>query len=126
MSQLPIRVLIVDDDFMVAKVHAGFVAALEGFAVVGTAATGAQALEEIERLRPDLVLLDVQLPDLDGFDVAARLATGDGPMVVLTSSRDFSSSDPQVRRSGARGFVAKDELLSNDLDPYLGKGDWDG
>ena len=54
-----IRVLIVDDDFMVAKLHAGFVAALDGFEVVATASTGADALAAEQRLRPDLVLPDV-------------------------------------------------------------------
>jgi response regulator of citrate/malate metabolism len=88
-----IGVLIVDDDFMVAKVHAGFVAALGGFEVVGTASTGAQALEEVRRLRPDLVLLDVYLPDMTGLDVLKRLRA-DGPpvdVVVISAARDVDS-----------------------------------
>ncbi len=60
---------------------------------------------------PDLVLLDVQLPDIDGFEVAAQLtAAGDGPAVVLTSSRDEADFGPLVAASGARGFVPKAEL----------------
>lgn len=88
-----IGVLIVDDDFMVAKVHAGFVSALEGFCVVGTASTGAQALEEVARLRPDLVLLDVYLPDMTGLDVLRRLrATGSKvDVVVISAARDVDS-----------------------------------
>lgn len=88
-----IGVLIVDDDFMVAKVHAGFVAALEGFEVVGTASTGAQALEEVARLRPDLVLLDVYLPDMTGLDVLRRLrASGSSvDVVVISAARDVDS-----------------------------------
>jgi response regulator of citrate/malate metabolism len=88
-----IRVLIVDDDFMVAKVHAGFVAALGGFEVVGSASTGAQALEEIDRLRPDLVLLDVYLPDMTGLDVLRRLrATGPAAdVIVISAARDVDS-----------------------------------
>ncbi len=88
-----IRVLIVDDDFMVAKVHAGFVAALEGFEVVGTAATGAAALEEVQRLRPDLVLLDVYLPDMTGLEVLRRLRA-EGTLtdvVVISAARDVDS-----------------------------------
>src|SRR5918994_3391520 len=88
-----IGVLIVDDDFMVAKVHAGFVAALDGFEVLGTAATGAQALEEIERLRPDLVLLDVYLPDMTGLELLRRLRAGGSTVdvIVISAARDVDS-----------------------------------
>jgi response regulator of citrate/malate metabolism len=88
-----IDVLIVDDDFMVAKVHAGFVAALEGFRVVGTASTGSQALEEVVRLRPDLVLLDVYLPDMTGLDVLRRLRAAACPadVIVISAARDVDS-----------------------------------
>jgi len=88
-----IVVLNVDDDFMVAKVHAGFVAALDGFEVVGTAHTGAAALEEIARLRPDLVLLDVYLPDMTGLDVLRRLRESGSSVdvVVISAARDVDS-----------------------------------
>jgi response regulator of citrate/malate metabolism len=88
-----IRVLIVDDDFMVAKVHSGFVAALDGFEVAGTAHTGAAALEEVVRLRPDLVLLDVYLPDMTGLEVLRRLraAGADTDVVVISAARDVDS-----------------------------------
>jgi response regulator of citrate/malate metabolism len=74
-------------------VHAGFVAALEGFEVVGTAATGAQALAEAERLTPDLVLLDVYLPDMTGLDVLRRLrAVGStADVIVISAARDVDS-----------------------------------
>ena len=81
-----IGVLIVDDDFMVAKVHAGFVSALEGFEVVGTASSGAEALAEIARLQPDLVLLDVYLPDMTGLEVLRRLRAGGSPVEVIVIS----------------------------------------
>jgi len=86
-------VLIVDDDFMVAKVHAGFVASLDGFEVIGTASTGAQALAEIERLAPDLVLLDVYLPDMTGLDILRRLrASGSSvDVIVISAARDVDS-----------------------------------
>jgi response regulator of citrate/malate metabolism len=88
-----IGVLIVDDDFMVAKVHAGFVAALDGFEVIGTAATGAQALAEVERLRPDLVLLDVYLPDMTGLEVLRSLRTAGSPVdvIVISAARDVDT-----------------------------------
>jgi response regulator of citrate/malate metabolism len=88
-----IGILIVDDDFMVAKVHAGFVAALDGFEVVGTASTGAQALEEVDRLEPDLVLLDVYLPDMTGLEVLRQLRA-DGSsvdVIVISAARDVDS-----------------------------------
>jgi response regulator of citrate/malate metabolism len=88
-----IGVLIVDDDFMVAKVHAGFVAALDGFEVVGTASSGASALAEIDRLRPDLVLLDVYLPDMTGLEVLRRLraAGSQVDVLVISAARDADS-----------------------------------
>jgi CheY-like chemotaxis protein len=88
-----IGVLIVDDDFMVAKVHAGFVAALDGFEVVGTASTGTQALDEVTRLAPDLVLLDVYLPDMTGLEVLQRLRAGGSSVdvMVISAARDVDS-----------------------------------
>jgi DNA-binding NarL/FixJ family response regulator len=104
------RVLIVDDHpSFRAGARVGVEA--EGFKVVGEAVVGAGARTEARRLQPEIVLLDVQLPDIDGFDVAARL-TGheDSPVVILVSSRDSSDFGPLVSRSGARGFVPKSEL----------------
>ena len=88
-----IGVLIVDDDFMVAKVHAGFVAGLDGFEVLGTASTGEQAMEAVERLSPDLVLLDVYMPDMTGLEVLRRLrASGTAAdVIVISAARDVDS-----------------------------------
>lgn len=103
-------VLIVDD-------HEGFrssASALleaEGFEVIGEASDGATALEETERLRPDLVLLDIRLPDLDGFAVAERIAAdGEPPAVVLISSREAAVYGNRVKTARARGFLSKREL----------------
>jgi CheY-like chemotaxis protein len=85
----------------------------EGYEVVGEAEDGASALAAVDELRPDVVLLDVQLPDLDGFEVAQRLlarSNGSSPAVVLTSSRDGADFGGLVAESGARGFVPKAEL----------------
>src|SRR6266571_5284188 len=74
-------------------------------------ATAHALLEAAERLRPDVILLDVQLPDIDGFEVAARLsADGLETRIVLVSSRDGSDFGPLVERSGAVGFIPKAEL----------------
>jgi DNA-binding NarL/FixJ family response regulator len=82
-----------------------------GFEIVGEAADGETALEAILDLRPDVVLLDVQLPGIDGFEVASTLtARGDAPLIVMTSSRDGADFGPLVEQSGARGFVHKADL----------------
>jgi DNA-binding NarL/FixJ family response regulator len=112
-------VLIVDDHpSFRANAHALLEA--EGFEVVGEAESGEAALAEVARLRPDLVLLDVQLPDIDGFEVASRLtANGAGPQVVLVSSRDGSDFGTLVEGSGAVGFVPKAELSGRAITSLL-------
>ncbi len=114
------RVLVVDD-------HAGFRATARAilehgpFRVVGEAADGAGALEAVERLRPDIVLLDIALPELDGFEVTRRLeAAGPRPVVVLVSSRDARDYGGRVERSGARGFIQKSRLTSAALASVAG------
>jgi DNA-binding NarL/FixJ family response regulator len=88
----------------------------EGFEIVGEAEDGVSALAAARALRPRLVLLDVQLPDTDGFALAAELTSAeDGPAVVLTSSRDAADFGPLVAESGARGFIPKAELCGATL-----------
>jgi DNA-binding NarL/FixJ family response regulator len=107
---MPVKVLIVDDHPSF-RATARLLLESEGFEVVGEAADGMSGLREARALEPDLVLLDVQLPDIDGFEVAAQLTRGGGgPAVVLTSSRDEADFGPLVSESGARGFVPKAEL----------------
>jgi DNA-binding NarL/FixJ family response regulator len=105
-------VLIVDD-------HPGFrltartLLESEGYEVVGEAENGVQALRLAQELHPQVILLDVQLPDFDGFEVATRIAgagNGAGPKIVLTSSRDGADFGPLVAQCGAAGFVPKAEL----------------
>ncbi len=92
-----------------------------GFEVVGEAANGHAAVATARELRPDMVLLDVQLPDIDGFEVMARLGDGGaGPVVVLTSSRDRADYGDRVEQSGARGFIPKTELSGAALHALLG------
>jgi DNA-binding NarL/FixJ family response regulator len=103
-------VLIVDDH---AEFRAAARALLEadGYDVAGVAWDGASALDAVARLRPRVVLLDIQLPDMDGFAVADSLAgVADPPAVVLTSSRDSSSYRRRLARSPARGFISKGDL----------------
>jgi CheY-like chemotaxis protein len=103
-------VLIVDD-------HAGFrrfvrrLLEADGFTVVGEASSGVEALAQVGALRPELVLVDVLLPDLDGFAVAERLARiPDQPLVVLTSSREAEDFAGRLAVTAAHGFLAKQEL----------------
>jgi DNA-binding NarL/FixJ family response regulator len=92
----------------------------DGFDVIGEAEDGESAIEAAALLKPDVVLLDVQLPDMDGFEVVARLpANGGGPAVVLTSSRDASEFGGLVQQSGACGFVPKAELSGGRLAALL-------
>ena len=92
-----------------------------GFEVVGEAATGHAAVAAARELRPDAVLLDIQLPDIDGFEVTARLADGEaGPVVVLTSTRDRADYGPRVDQCGARGFISKAELSGAAVRAFLG------
>ena len=113
-------VLIVDD-------HAGFRSAARalllasGLDVVGEAADGASALVAVEELRPDVVLLDVQLPDLDGFAVAERLAGGASPpAIVLTSSRSIAALRWRLERNPAWSFIPKSELSAEALAAAVG------
>jgi DNA-binding NarL/FixJ family response regulator len=108
-------VLIVDDHPSF-RATARMLLEVEGWTVVGEAPDGVTGLREARRLRPDLVLLDVNLPDIDGFAVAARLTADDeSPVVVLVSSRDARDFGPMVSRSGARGFVTKADLSGDAL-----------
>ncbi|MEU0530867.1 response regulator [Amycolatopsis tolypomycina] len=98
-----IKVLVVDDDFMVARVHSGYVARTPGFEVVGVAHTGADALRAVRELRPDLVLLDVYLPDLDGIGVLRELrARGDEAVDIIVIT---AATDVDTVRSAMRGGV---------------------
>ncbi|MEV5410380.1 response regulator [Thermopolyspora sp. NPDC052614] len=98
-----IDVLVVDDDFMVARVNSGFVNQVDGFRVIGTASTGEQALERITELRPDLVLLDLYLPDLFGLEVITRMraAGHDCDVIVISAARELDT----VRRAARQGVT---------------------
>jgi response regulator of citrate/malate metabolism len=94
-----IRVLVVDDDFMVARIHVGFVGRVDGFEVVGVAHSGAEAAEAVARLGPDLLLLDLYLPDRFGLDLLADLRSGPHPCdaIVITAAKESESVRSAVR-----------------------------
>jgi DNA-binding NarL/FixJ family response regulator len=113
--------ILIVDDHPSFRASARVVLESEGFDVVGEATDGASAISECYRLRPEVVLLDVQLPDIDGFDVCAQITSHTGhPVVIMTSSRDSSDFGPLVSTSGACGFVPKAELSGERVQELLG------
>lgn len=142
-----IRVLIVDDDFMVARIHTGFVGRTPGFEVAGVAHTGAEALTQVERLEPDLVLLDVYLPDTTGLDLLQRMRelVPEVDVLVISAAREaetvrralrggivhylikpFSYDDLRARldhyREAYVGLAATDETDQQEVDRVFGSG----
>lgn len=120
MSGVRLTLLIVDD-------HADFrrfareLLEAEGFTVVGEAADGAAAIVAVDTLRPQIVLLDVALPDLDGIAVAELLAAAESsPVVVLVSSRDASAYGPRLAGAAAVGFLNKAELSGRAITHLIG------
>jgi CheY-like chemotaxis protein len=111
------RTVLIVDDHPSFRASARAMLESEGFVVIGEAEDGAQALAAVETLAPDIVVLDIQLPDMSGFDVCAALERRNGaplPDIILVSSRDVSDYGELVAGSCACGFVPKDEL-SGDL-----------
>ena len=111
------RVLIVDDDFHVAKLHAAYVDSVAGFLALPPAGSASQALQSIHSLRPDLVLLDVYLPDASGLDLLHQL---DVDTMILSAASDAASIRVAFRR-GALGYLLKPftaESLSQQMRSY--------
>ena len=116
---MAITVLIVDDHPSF-RASARMLLEAEGFEVVGEAPDGLTAIKAVHELQPQMVLLDVQLPDIDGFEVAARItANGSAPAVVLTSSRDVDDLGPLGDSVQVRGFIPKSELSGAALEALL-------
>lgn len=113
-------ILIVDDNAGFRR-QARAVLEADGLSVIGEAADGSSGLATARRLRPDLVLLDIGLPDVEGFEVARALADdGPPPLVILTSSRDASEYGPRLGASRSLGFIPKDELSGAAIRALLG------
>src|SRR5919199_921403 len=114
------RVLIVDDHAEFREAASALLEA-EGFAVVGSAADGDAAITAAERLRPEVVLLDIQLPGLDGFAVADLLArSSKPPAVVLISSREAAAYGRRLEAAPVRGFIPKRALSGSALAALVG------
>jgi DNA-binding NarL/FixJ family response regulator len=103
-------ILIVDDDARF-RAQARDVLAADGFVVIGEAIDGASGLEAAQSLRPDFVLVDIGLPDIEGFEVARVLAVdGPPPLIVLTSSRDARAYGRRLTNGDSLGFVPKERI----------------
>jgi len=111
MSDRPVKVLLVDDQTLV---RAGFRVLLErgeGIEVVGEAADGAEAIEAVRRSRPDVVLMDIRMPVLDGLEATRRIVTDErlaGVRVVMLTTYELDEYVFEALRSGASGFLLKD------------------
>ncbi len=118
------RTILIVDDSPTFRRQARTLLSGEGFEVVGEAGDGVAAMAAIRDLRPQLVLLDVGLPDIDGFDLVDRLmreetGTGNPMLVVLTSSREAAAYRGRLRCTAATGFIPKDELSGAAIDALL-------
>jgi CheY-like chemotaxis protein len=116
------RTVLVVDDHQSFRRFARRLLESAGFRVLDEAEDGASAVEAVRRLQPDVVLLDVLLPDTTGFDVAELLsAEPSRPLVVLTSSRRAAEFAGSLARSSARGFITKSELTPAALTAMIGE-----
>jgi len=114
------RTLLIVDDHTAFREVARKLLERHGYEVVGEAGDGEAALAAVRELRPDVVLLDVQMPAIDGFEVAARLNAGScPPAIVMVSTRDGEDFGGLIEQSGARGFIPKHALPGSALDAAL-------
>jgi DNA-binding NarL/FixJ family response regulator len=115
--------LLIVDDHAAFRSTARALLECDGWNVIGEAGDGTTGLSAARDLKPDVVLLDVRLPDIDGFAVAERLtAEGGGPAVIVTSSSDDPLYPDRARSTGAYGFVAKHDLSGEALQRLLDAG----
>ncbi|SDF45739.1 response regulator [Sporolituus thermophilus] len=104
----PLKVLIVDDDPMVAEINKSFTEAVAGFTVVGVAKNGREALELCAARKPDLVILDIYMPETDGLEVLASLRQGSAPVdVIMITAANDSATISKVLRCGIAGYIIK-------------------
>jgi DNA-binding NarL/FixJ family response regulator len=114
------RTILIVDDHPSFRASARMLLEGEGYEVIGESEDGCSGMKAARSLRPDVVLLDVQLPDIDGFEVAVRLTADDPALaIVLVSSRAREDVGSLVSRSGALGFIPKSELSGDTLEALL-------
>ena len=114
------QTVLIVDDHPSFRASARALLEAEGYEVVGEAEDAASALDAARDLAPDIILLDVQLPDGSGFDLVAELSpNGSAPAVVLVSSRERADYGSRIEESGAAGFISKAELCGSTLGDVL-------
>jgi len=115
-----VTTFLIVDDHQAFRREARALLEAEGLRVVGEAADGQSALDETVALEPDIVLLDIGLPDLDGFEIAARLASHEPtPGIVLISSRDAATYGARIGASPVAGFLRKDDLSASAIEALV-------
>lgn len=115
-----VTTVLIVDDHPSFRATARAVLEADGYEVVGEADTATSALEMARALKPDIVLLDVQLPDLDGFAACGELCSeGEGPDVVLVSSREAMDYGDLIPACGAKGFICKADLSGAALASFV-------
>lgn len=111
-----VRVLVVDDQEPFRDAATAVIEATGGFILVASVTDGAAAIAAIEEHRPDLVLMDVHLPDMDGLEATRRITTaGDAPLVVLVSTYAFGDLGEDALACGAGAYIAKVDFDSDSL-----------
>jgi two-component system nitrate/nitrite response regulator NarL len=119
-SITPIRVLIADDHRLFAEALEAVLSSEERIDVVGRAADGGEAVDLARRLQPDLVLLDISMPVLDGFEAAAELDLLEDPPAILMLTGSSSPDDvDRARRAGVKGYITKDAIAASLVDAIL-------
>jgi DNA-binding NarL/FixJ family response regulator len=111
MGMSPVKVLTVDDQPVFLEAARALIASTPGFDLAGEARSGAEAISAVERLRPDMVLLDVRMPGLDGIETARRLAADrSSPMVVLVTGHSIEDMQTLAEQAGAVALIVKERL----------------
>ena len=115
------RTAVIVDDHAGFRAQATQLLEAAGYDVVGLCSDGQAAISLLGRLRPDVILMDVQLPDIDGFRLIEQLGSGiDGVVIVLVSTREAADYGGRIGRSGAAGFITKAELSARSLAAVVG------
>ena len=116
----PIRILIADDHRLFAEALEAILTGEKGFEVVGCAADGREAIEQAETLAPDVVLLDISMPVLDGFEVAAALGQlQPAPAILMLTGSNAPEDVDRARRVGVSGYITKDAIAASLVDAIL-------